>query len=68
MVTFIVGGIFGLLFGVVLGGYIVKNNKDKAFKALDKLKAEAEEELVIAKEAAKKEIDALRKEIINGKN
>lgn len=42
----------GVVVGAILGGYIVKNNKDKAFKALDELKVAAETAL----EAAKKEI------------
>lgn len=44
--------VVGIVVGAILGGYIVKNNKDKAFKALDELKVAAEEAL----EAAKKEL------------
>ena len=42
---FFIGLIIGLCLGVLLGGYIVKNNKDKAFAALDALKEAAEKEL-----------------------
>lgn len=44
----------GLVLGTILGGYIVKNNKDKAFKALDELKVAAEKALEATKNEIKK--------------
>ena len=52
---------FGLILGLVVGGlgsaYIVKNNKDKAFDLLDKLRLAAEKEA----SKLKAEIEELRK-------
>ena len=39
------GLILGLVIGIIAGGYIVKNNKDKAFVLLDKLRLAAEAEV-----------------------
>ena len=48
------GFLLGLVVGAIGGGFIVKNNKDKAFAALDTLKAAAEEEVKKLKASNKK--------------
>ena len=55
----------GFILGGLVVGYIIRNNKDKSFKALDKLKKEAEEELLKLKSKSAEEIIKLRKEIID---
>ena len=37
--------IFGFILGAIVSGYVVKNNKDKAFSILDEAKTQAEKEL-----------------------
>lgn len=46
--------VVGLGIGALGGGYIVKNNKDKAYAILDKIRVKAEEELTALKAATKK--------------
>ena len=47
------GFVAGLILGALAGGYIVKNNKDKAFAALDRVRQAAQDELTRLKAAQK---------------
>ena len=60
---FILELVVTLLIGILAGGYIVKNNKDKAFKILDDLHLSAQKELADVKAKAAAEAIALRQEI-----
>ena len=51
------GFLVGLVVGGITGGYIVKNNKDKALNILSQMKADAEEAL----ELVKSELEKLKK-------
>jgi uncharacterized membrane-anchored protein YhcB (DUF1043 family) len=53
---FILGLVIGLVVGIIAGGYIVKNNKDKAFDLLDRLRLAAEAEA----SKAKSELEEIR--------